>query len=198
MSNIPLSDLRISSYKRGTTVKKYINELYSALRARSKRMGYSHPNFTKNELMGWLYQNDFEILYENYKTNNYNKSLRPSVDRINDYGKYEFSNMRLITWDENNRKGRKSPKHLTKMDKLKRRLWVWTIYGDLIMENVTYDAAAEYLNTTKLCVINVSRGKRKSIKGHIITHDNIFKIPDMANRRIVSLKKRDDIQQEQN
>lgn len=38
------------------------------------------------------------------------KDKTPSVNRLNDYGIYEFKNMELITWEENNKKGRGSIK----------------------------------------------------------------------------------------
>lgn len=44
------------------------------------------------------------MLYNNWKNNNYNKDLTPSVDRINPYKPYLKDNIQIMTWAENNKK----------------------------------------------------------------------------------------------
>ena len=36
----------------------------------------------------------------------YKKNLRPSIDRLDDYKTYTLNNIRITTWEENNKKGR--------------------------------------------------------------------------------------------
>ena len=43
-----------------------------------------------DEFSTWCYENNFEKLFNNWVASNYDKNLKPSVDRIDDYGVYEF------------------------------------------------------------------------------------------------------------
>ena len=76
---------------------RVFERLYSGMHYSSKKRGHNAPQFSKREFIGWLFENDFEKIYENYKENGYNKMDKPSVDRIDDYIGYEFDNMQLLT-----------------------------------------------------------------------------------------------------
>jgi len=101
------------------TKKGLISSIYKNQKTNSKLRNYEEPKYTKLELENWLYsQNNFETLYNNWIKSNYNKKLRPSVDRLNDYKEYSFDNIQLITWEENNKKEReKSKKSINQYNK---------------------------------------------------------------------------------
>lgn len=48
---------------------------------------------------------DFLSLYHNWKNNNYDRKLTPSVDRVNPNIGYTLSNMEWVTHSENSRRG---------------------------------------------------------------------------------------------
>lgn len=83
------------------TEKGVIRVIYKSQILHSKRRGYGNPEYTKKELSDWLYDNGFKELYEIWKKNNYDKKLKPSCDRQNDFKKYSFDNIKLTTWDNN-------------------------------------------------------------------------------------------------
>lgn len=70
-------------------------------------------NFSYEEFCNWCYENNFKKKYDCWVKSNYNNKIKPSVDRIDDYGIYDFSNMQLITWNENWRKGIDGKKNIS-------------------------------------------------------------------------------------
>ena len=88
------------------TEEGYINDLYHHIKQRS---GTKELKFDKSQFKKWLkHQDNYNFLFQQWKESNFDKNLYPSVDRLDDYKRYEFSNMQLITWEENNKKGCKS------------------------------------------------------------------------------------------
>ena len=63
------------------------------------------PTYSAKELKEWLYsQEEFHVLYDNWKRLDYQRDYVPSVDRKNDYIGYTMHNIQLMTWRENNEK----------------------------------------------------------------------------------------------
>lgn len=83
------------------TEKGVIRTMYKSQRANSKRRGMDGPLYSKEDFKKWLYSNGFDELYENWVKSGFNKKLKPSVDRIDDYLEYSFSNIVLTTWEKN-------------------------------------------------------------------------------------------------
>lgn len=60
------------------------------------------PTYTLEELREWaLAQSVFHELFNDWVKSNYNKDLKPSFDRIDDYQGYSLSNLQITTWKEN-------------------------------------------------------------------------------------------------
>lgn len=66
---------------------------------------------TREQFFVWIItQPKLNTLFEAWKESGFDKNLRPSVDRLDDYKPYSLSNIRLTTWEENNRKGNEDRK----------------------------------------------------------------------------------------
>jgi len=86
----------------GRTKDGFIARLYGSQRGNSKRRGHTPPVYSKADLKDWLFaQEKFHHLFHLWEVSNYDKMLVPSVDRIDDYEGYNFSNIQLMTWKEN-------------------------------------------------------------------------------------------------
>jgi len=60
----------------------------------------------KEEFYAWAKNNDdFKLLFNNYKESNYSRKLAPSVDRLDSSKGYEIDNMQFVTHSENSRRG---------------------------------------------------------------------------------------------
>lgn len=80
--------------------------IYSSQRQHSKRRGHLIPVYTLDELREWLFgQERFHILFDNWVKSGFNRGLKPSPDRLDDYEPYTLDNLRLVTWYENHKKG---------------------------------------------------------------------------------------------
>ncbi len=153
-------------------IEEFISRTYSSMKSRSKRSGNPMPTFSKDELHKWLYDNNLQAKWISYLESGCNQDKRPSVDRIDDYGIYEFSNMQLITWKENNVKGVNSKKHHSGC------INAWNkkpIIASNNIETLYFDSVTEcakYLNVLISSVSRVLSGKRKSIKRFKIKYNN--------------------------
>jgi len=79
----------------------YNGQLYS-----TKRRGHTLPNYTQESLTSWIKsQPNFISLYDKWVLSGYDRKLKPSCDRLDDYKPYTLDNIRLVTWGENHRKG---------------------------------------------------------------------------------------------
>ena len=85
------------------TEKGVIRVIYKTQVFNSKRRGHELPEYTKEQLSIWLYNNGFKELYDIWKNSNFNKKLKPSCDRQDDYKNYSLDNIKLTTWDNNNK-----------------------------------------------------------------------------------------------
>jgi len=79
-----------------------ISRICSNQKGNSKTRGHNPPSYTKQELKDWLFNQElFHVLYEKWVESGYQKDLKPSVDRKDDYKGYSFGNIQLVTWMEN-------------------------------------------------------------------------------------------------
>ena len=83
------------------TEKGVVRVIYKTQVKSSKARKMELPNYTKQELKEWLYENNFKSLYDNWVSSGFNKNKKPSIDRLDDFKPYSFENIRLVTWAEN-------------------------------------------------------------------------------------------------
>lgn len=92
-----------SAYRK--TIPGLISNIYGHQKEASNRRGHSKPQYSKSELSEWiLSHHNFQSLYDNWVASDYDKNLSPSVDRLDDRIGYNFNNIQLITFEENNSK----------------------------------------------------------------------------------------------
>lgn len=86
--------------KLGLTSRMYYSQRHSC-----KKRNHKMPEYNREEFQNWVLNHHlFEELYNNWVESGYDKKLRPSIDRLDDYKSYTFDNIRLCTWHENNLK----------------------------------------------------------------------------------------------
>lgn len=90
---------RISRTEQGV-----IKSIYNGQLSSSKRRGHIMPLYSLEDLSTWLYENNFKIFYDIWVQSGYQKDLKPSVDRLNDFKGYSFDNIKLTTWCDNRNK----------------------------------------------------------------------------------------------
>ncbi len=91
--------------KRRKTKEGLVQSIYNKQTAYSKKSGYPKPTYTRKELEKWmLSQKLFTDLYDDWVSRNYLVDYTPTIDRKNDYKGYSFSNIQIMTWQDNRAK----------------------------------------------------------------------------------------------
>lgn len=107
-------------------VTYWYTKTYGRLKRDNKNKFNLPLPFDKEEFKEWIitnYKFRLEEMLKEYKENNYKKELCPSIDRIDDFKSYTFDNMQLLTWEENNNKGRASLKNKRQCSEMAKRVW---------------------------------------------------------------------------
>jgi hypothetical protein len=93
------------------TKKGLTKEIYSGQRNSSRIRKHPLPDYTLNELREWCFSQPlFNDLYNDWVKSDYNRWLRPSCDRTDDYQGYSLDRLQLMTWDKNKQKYHKIEK----------------------------------------------------------------------------------------
>lgn len=143
------------------TVKGLIKVIYLSQKTRCRRDNRKMPNYSEIELYNWvLEQDNFIELYNKWAMSNYNKDLKPSIDRINNKMSYSLDNIQLLTWNENFKKG-----VIENSKDREIKVFQYTKEGVKIAE---FDSIKEAIKATNIHQISrVINGKRATAGGYI-------------------------------
>lgn len=116
-------------------------------------------------------QPNFEELFINWEKSGYKKDLIPSCDRLNDYKPYTLDNIQLMTWAENNQKGRDDIRNGINT-KYSRAVIQYDLDGNFIAEYYSIRNACNINNLHNYPLIEVCKGRRESYSGFIWKYKN--------------------------
>jgi hypothetical protein len=113
-------------------------------------------------------QNRFHELYDIWASNGYDRTLAPSVDRVDDSKGYTYGNIRLVTWAENDAQAHKDCKiGLLNMGNKSIQVKQYTLQGEYIKTFPTVrNAARELERDCHKEILMCCRGKRKQTHGY--------------------------------
>jgi hypothetical protein len=95
---------KAKEYRR--TLNGLITNIYGNQVTRSKVKSFPPPEYTKQELTEWLFnETNIRELFAKWVDSGFKKMTVPSIDRLDDYLPYSFDNIRLTTWKINKQKG---------------------------------------------------------------------------------------------
>jgi len=153
------------SYER--TISGVIKVIYHDQKRRSCLMGYSLPTYNRLELQDWCFsQSLFYELYNRWVKSGYQKDLKPSIDRIDDYKSYSFNNIQLMTWRENREKGYRDRKNGVN-NKTNKAVLQFDLEGNFIKEYHSLSQAARENKISRSSIIGNCCGKYNFAKGFI-------------------------------
>lgn len=135
-----------------------IKRMYDSQKSNSKTRGREMPSYSKDEFIEWvLNQPNYKTIYKNWVESNYSKELIPSVDRPDSSKPYTLDNIKLMTWQENNKLGQKERSKTVELINLK-------TLEKRVFESVR--KAAEEINSSHSNIIKVLNGSRNTVKGY--------------------------------
>jgi len=145
--------------EKGRTKEGLLTRIYYDQRAHSRNRGHEEPSYTRAEFIKWgLSQDNFEKLYIAWVESDYDKYLRPSADRTDDYTHYTIDNISMTTWRENDKKGSHdvrtgiNTKHSKKVFQLNTN-------GDVINEFHSQSEASRQTTCSVATISNHANGK---------------------------------------
>lgn len=104
------SDYDTKKYNR--TKKGYVSFTYHNQKNSSKTRNHPLPNYSQEELKQWLFsQKKFHRLFKEWKVSEYDRYVKPSIDRIDDNKPYTLDNIQLMTWKDNEHKAKEDMKN---------------------------------------------------------------------------------------
>lgn len=107
----------------------------------SKNRGHEKPDYSKQELYDWVVsQPHYENLYNEWKIAGFPSNLRPSCDRLDNSEGYSFSNIELVTWEENQRRAREDVKE-GKLGGTHKKVYQYTLKGEYVKEFISCSEA---------------------------------------------------------
>lgn len=144
-----------------------ILRMYTIQKESSNRRGYSLPDYSKQDLVKWaLSQDIFHETYDNWVNSGYRKELKPSFDRKNDYESYVFSNLQIVTLEQNYKKAQSDRKNGINNKHSKSVVGKHLITKD-ILEFPSQNIAARFLGIKSARVSECCLRKRESAGGYI-------------------------------
>ena len=151
--------------ERSRTRKGLMERLYYAQTRNSKARGHKLQEYTKEEFVEWCIADSiFEELYLKWVDSGYDKYLRPSVDRKDDYLPYTFSNIQLMTWRDNDRKGALDRRN-GKNNKISKKVFKLDASGNDIAEFNSISEAARKCGVSVGTISNHANNKTTTKKG---------------------------------
>jgi hypothetical protein len=140
------------------SINGVVSITYSSQKLASKKRNHNPPSYSKTELREWLLsQRKFHRLYRRWVRNNYEKEYKPSCDRLDDTKGYSLDNIRLCTFDQNQRKEWELHRNGESVVNADYRITLqFTVDMELICEHKSMNIAAratkvQYANIWKVC-----------------------------------------------
>ena len=87
-----------------------LTSIYGSQKHKSKKRGHLAPNYSKAQLIDFMYKNNYIELYNAWVSSGYMHNLVPSIDRVDRKLSYTLNNIQLVTWEFNEQKGREESK----------------------------------------------------------------------------------------
>jgi hypothetical protein len=134
-------DVKNNQVDYGLTEKGVIRVIYKTQKTNQKNRGYGSMPYSKAELKDWLYLNNFKGLFNEWKTSEFNKDKKPSVDRIDSLNGYSFDNIQLVTWLDNRNLQYEDIKNGTGSGGKRCKPLLKIKNNDVVAEYVSYSAA---------------------------------------------------------
>jgi hypothetical protein len=158
--------IKMSINKYHRSIRGLVARMYSNQRQRCRDMSKKLPKYNLDELHSWILEDkNFLLLYEQWVKSGYNKELTPSIDKKNPLGDYEFSNIQVMTWKDNMKKGNRE-RNITQG----KRITQSDLKGKKIKDFISITDAGKETGIDFRQISSVLCGRNKTAKGYIFNY----------------------------
>ena len=131
-------------------------------RRSSKERGHKAPNYSRAELIIWLYDNGYTKLFQEWVDSGYDRDMKPSADRKDDYKSYTLDNLQLVTFRENYTKASKDMKKGIN-NKQSKAVVQLTLDGEVVAEFFSGSEAGRILGLDNSSIAKCCKGKANQV-----------------------------------
>lgn len=141
-----------------------ISQIFNVQKVNSRARGHESPAYSCAELYEWAITQGLEAMCLVWAESGFDKDKTPSIDRKDVTQGYSLSNVRLVTWKENNDaqyEARKSCEVVTRQNRAVRQL---SLSGELIAVHKSIAAAARATGAVRSNINAMCTGANQAIK----------------------------------
>lgn len=168
----------------GRTKTGVISRIYETQRTNSNKRGHGLVGYTKQELINWIDDVQFDKLYNAWVLARHSKGMKPSIDRKDDSIGYELDNIQLMTWQENKDKHHRDVKSGID-NRISKEVVQYDKYGTYVETYYSVSEAHRKTNIDRKSIMNCIRGKAKQAGGFQWTDYMVGKLDTQIENRIV-------------
>lgn len=142
-----------------SSLELVVKKIYQSQLLNSSKRGHLPPNYTLQELIEWTKkQSNWNIIYKAYVDSNYQKSLAPSIDRLDNNKPYSLCNIQLVDWETNQNNAHRDVKS-NAMTRGQRPVRALNLDDSLHKEYPSMSEALRELNGNAWGIWSVAEGK---------------------------------------
>jgi hypothetical protein len=154
------------------TKQGVIKTIYSTQRKSSKYRNHPLPTYSRSELKEWVFsQPIFHELFDRWAESGYDKWVKPSCDRLDDYKGYSLDNIQLMTWEENSIKGHQDRINGVN-NKMSKAVSQYSMSGELVNTFYSQHHAERETGIKRQIINKCCSGKRNHAGGFVWKHTN--------------------------
>lgn len=151
-----------------------IQTIYDSQKLSCKIRNHPLPSYSKKEFKQWVLSNkDFLTQYQKWIDSNYIRDEKPSIDRLNDFESYSFTNIRVCSYKDNVSKGHKDrTKGIGTQGLCCKAVSQYDLNNNLIRTYIPAAEAQRYVGIPHQNISKVCCGKRHTAGGYIWAFTN--------------------------
>lgn len=141
--------------------------IYKRQRRSSRERKHPLPDYSLKELKQWVFTQDvFHELHEEWVISGYNVKKIPSLDRLDDYKPYTLDNLRVVTWEVNDKRYHQDRANGIN-NKQNSPVKQYSQKGEFIAEYFSHGQAAKAVGGYTKSITACKKGKLKTHRGFI-------------------------------
>lgn len=166
---------------RSRTVAGLVEKLYLEQVHSSRMRKHSLPAYSLPEFREWFINQPVWIqLYNAWVDSGYLTAYRPSVDRLDNSTGYQFDNIQLVTFKENNKKSHTAASLGLSTNVTLRPVQQLDLQGNLLKEFISVTAAANAVGVTPASIVHSCKLLKQVTSTYLWKYADATEVPTVS------------------